>query len=343
MKKIIGLILAFILVFAVAANAFAASKPKITKQPQTQTVKKGGKVTFEVKTSGTVKSRTWYFVDPVSGNKYTGKQLPGAVPGVKVVGKTNANKITLNKVPESMHGWTVYIHINGNGYNFDSEKVMLLISGMEPPASTPETASEQSASSSSGTEKAADVTGDDVPEGSEDVAESAGNDYEPETITVSSNMKILFRTTDPGTPYDRLEFVGSGSFKVSSEDPIASWTVNGMRFELPEPVKEFKVTNVTSSMSLTFKVARPSAAEITVDENNMCKVICKGCKFTYIAGGLRSVSEGEVPAGARINIIADGTEYSKNGYVINGGEAINPGKASFQLTVTEETSVICRK
>lgn len=342
MKKIIGLVLALILVFAVTADAFAASKPKITKQPQTQTVKKGGKVSFEVKTSGTVKSRTWYFVDPVSGNKYTGKQLPAAVPGVKVVGKTNANKITLNKVPESMHGWTVYIHINGNGYNFDSDKVMLLISGMEPPASTPEPVAEQSASSS-GTEKNADVSGDDVPEGSEDVSESAGNDYEPETVIVSSNMKILYRTTDPATAYDRLEFVGSGSFKVSSEDPIASWTVNGMRFELPEPVREFKVTNVTSSMSLTFKVARASAAEIVVDENNMCKVTCKGCKFSYIAGGLRSVSEGEVPAGARINIIADGAEYSRNGYVINGGEAINAGKASFQFTVTEEISIICRK
>ena len=58
---------------------------------------------------------------------------------------------------------------------------------------------------------------------------------------------------------------------------------NMMRFELPEPVKEFKVTNVTSSMSLTFKVARPSAAEITVDENSKTKP----ASFDLNAGTLR--------------------------------------------------------
>ena len=33
MKKIIGLILVFVLLFAVASEAFAGSKPQITKDP----------------------------------------------------------------------------------------------------------------------------------------------------------------------------------------------------------------------------------------------------------------------------------------------------------------------
>ena len=40
MKKIIGLVLVFVLVFAVAANALAAGRPKITKQPETATTNK---------------------------------------------------------------------------------------------------------------------------------------------------------------------------------------------------------------------------------------------------------------------------------------------------------------
>ena len=137
MKKIIGLILVFVLLFAVASEAFAGSKPQITKDPESATVKKGGKVSFSIKTKGTVATVIWYFVDPVSGNEYSGKKLAGAVKGVKVVGPTNGKKITLNKVPEEMHGWKVYAHVNGNGYKIDSQQATLLIAGMDVPAEAP--------------------------------------------------------------------------------------------------------------------------------------------------------------------------------------------------------------
>ena len=60
MKKIIGLILVFVLLFAVASEAFAGSKPQITKDPESATVKKGGKVSFSIKTKGTVSTVIWY-------------------------------------------------------------------------------------------------------------------------------------------------------------------------------------------------------------------------------------------------------------------------------------------
>ena len=137
MKKVIGLILVFILVFAVASGALAGSRPKITRQPETRTVKAGGTVSFSIKTTGTVKIITWYFIDPATGESYTGKQLSGVVKGLKVQ-NPNSSKITLSKVPESMHGWTVYAHVNGNGYNFDSDKAQLLISGIRAECSDPE-------------------------------------------------------------------------------------------------------------------------------------------------------------------------------------------------------------
>ena len=352
MKKIFGCILALILVFTVAANAFAGGKPKIIQQPETMSVKKGGKVTFSIKTSGTVKTIIWYFVEP-DGTEHTGKKLSKEVKDVKVVGRTNASKITLNKVPESMHGWTVYAHVNGNGYKIESDKVKLLISGLETPEETspskdtepvPETKSEaQPEKQTDSKEQSEDQSSSEPEQVPEDESDQALIDNEPETITVTASSKILYKLDDPDTAYSSLEFVGSGSFRVSSEEPISSWTVNGIRFEPLEPIKEFKMTNVSSNISLDIKTYRASSSEIAVDESHMCKVTCSGCRFSYISGGLRSVTEGEVPAGARINIIADSSDYSKNGYVVNGGEAQSAGKASFQLSITDDTTIVCTK
>lgn len=42
MKKLLGIILTLCLVLTLAADAFAASKPEITKQPETATTSKRG-------------------------------------------------------------------------------------------------------------------------------------------------------------------------------------------------------------------------------------------------------------------------------------------------------------
>ena len=334
MKKIVSLFLVFVLVFAVATTVYAASKPRITKQPETATVKAGGKVSFSIKTSGTVDAIIWNFVDPESGNTYTGQKLQGAVSGVKIDGATNGKKITLKRVPESMHGWTVYAHVNGNGYKIDSDKVMILISGMEPPV-TPEPDDNQSSP--------ADKTDDSADAGISDDGDNDGDDEEdsdtPQTFTVTANAKVLYSEDDPDTAHSRLEFTGSGSFIVSSEDPIISWAVNGVRFEPAEPLNKFKVSNVTSAVSLDVRVRR--ASEPVLNEDHLCRISCTGCTFSYIQGGLMSVTEGEVPEGARISVIANSSDLAAGGYVINGDEAQGTGKSSIQLTVTDDTEIVC--
>lgn len=99
--------------------------------------------------------------------------------------------------------------------------------------------------------------------------------------------------------------------------------------------------NVTESIALDVKIARTSAAEAEIDESKMCKVTCKGCTFTYLSKGLRAVTEGEVPSGAPIRIIADNSDLAAGGYIINGGEPENVGKASLQLTVTDDVTIVC--
>ena len=217
MKKCIGLLLIFILVFTVMAGALAGSKPKITKQPESATVKKGGKVTFSITTTGTVDTVIWYFIDPETGNEYTGKKLSGAVKGVKIDGPTNGKKITLKNVPESMHGWTVYAHVNGNGYKVDSDQVQLLISGME----TAEPAATEAPAAESG--NAGQVPGEQ-PASSETLPAPAA-DQPAGPFTVAATSKALRRLDASGNIiddklYSRLEFEETAYILVSSKDQI---------------------------------------------------------------------------------------------------------------------------
>ena len=48
MKKLLGIVLTLCLVLTLAADAFAASKPEITKQPETATTSKKGAVSFSI-------------------------------------------------------------------------------------------------------------------------------------------------------------------------------------------------------------------------------------------------------------------------------------------------------
>ena len=337
MKKIVSLFLVFVLVFT-ATTVYAASKPKITKQPETATVKAGGKVTFSIKTSGTVDAIIWNFVDPESGNTYTGQKLSGAVSGVKIDGATNGKKITLKRVPESMHGWTVYAHVNGNGYKIDSDKVMILISGMEPPVTPEPDEAQPSPADNKGGSGDADIPDDGNSDDDGDSDDDADSDT-PQPFTVTANARVLYSEEDPDTARSRLEFTGSGSFFVSSEDPIVSWAVNGILFEPAEPLNKFKVSNVTSAVSLDIRVRR--ASEPVLNEDHLCRISCTGCTFSYIQGGLMSVTEGEVPEGARISVIANSSDLAAGGYVINGNEAQGTGKSSIQLTVTDNTEIVC--
>ena len=344
MKKMIGVILVLCLVFTFAATAFAGSRPEITKQPESATTNKKGTVQFSVKIKGSVNSITWHFINPATGEDFTGKQLPKQFKGLKV-GNPNGKTITLKKVPEAMHGWTVYVHINGNAYKLDSEKVTLWVYGLEqvapaatePPAESP-AEGEQPEGQDEG--KPDGETGAQTEDGSE------ASDDEPrdKTVTVSATKKILRLLDDAGNPADdkpvsKLEFLNSANILVSSEEPIKSWTINGVRIEPAEPVSEFKLLNVSSDLSMTFDVIRSTAATAQLDESHMCKVTCKGCTFTYLPRGYKNAAEGEVPAGAPIRIIAGSTDLAANGYIINGADPDFQGMLSIQITVTEDITI----
>ena len=390
MKRIIGLVLVCCLVFSVAAGAFAGSRPKITKQPESATTDKKGTVTFSIKTSGTVEVISWHFVSPDGSTDVTGKKLSAAVEGVKVKdNKTNGKSITLKNVPESMHGWAVYAHVNGNGYKLDSERAYIYVYGLDRPDGAPAedtaadegqeageeapaedaapaeeepapeepaaeepaveepTAEEPAAEEPAAEEPAQEEPAAEAPAEAEPAADAA-EEAEPENtvFTITATSKVLRLLDDAGNPVDdtlssSLEFTGIASVLVTSQDPIVSWTLNGIRIQPASPVNEFTVMNITSDLSMDIKTERTSAADAQVDEDHMCKVTCRGCSFTYIRGKLFSVTEGEVPAGAPINIAADSSELAQNGYRVNGGEPENEGKAGFQLTVTDDVEIVC--
>ena len=262
-----------------------------------------------------------------------------------------------------MHGWEVYCHVNGNGYKVDSEKVLLLVYGMEPPAgaassdeeslqsteseqppvdSTPE--NENQVSSDAGQlsqEQSPAESADSIPANPDDIPSSEPDKY----ITVSSASAVLRKLDAMGNiiemePVSSLEFLNTGSFIVTSDEAIKSWTVNGIRFEPADPVHEFKVLNVKEDMSVNILVERSSASPVVLDTDHTCKVVCKGCTFTYLSAGYRSATEGEVPSGAPIRIVADTSGNAAKGYMINGQEAVNQGITAFVYTVTEDIEVI---
>ncbi|MBR2824247.1 MAG: immunoglobulin domain-containing protein [Clostridia bacterium] len=117
----------------------AGAEVTITRQPETQTVKPGGSATFTVKADGARgQAVTWYFTDPESGKTTTGRKLSDEVEGLKVK-SPNTLSITLQHIPEEMHGWTLYCHIGKKGRGVDSEEAMILIGGKEASAAAAET------------------------------------------------------------------------------------------------------------------------------------------------------------------------------------------------------------
>ena len=139
MKRILWLILAMTLIFVFTADAFAASKPKITKQPVDGTVKKG-KVTFTCEITGEIDALSWYFVNPETQEKIASKNIGTKFKKLKVTkpNKGKVKKLALSNVPEELHGWQVYCHVTGNGYRLDSDPAYILFEGKEAPVSEAE-------------------------------------------------------------------------------------------------------------------------------------------------------------------------------------------------------------
>ena len=338
MKRILAMILTVCLVLGIAASALAAAKPEFSQQPKSATTSKKGTVSFSVKIKGTVSNITWYFVNPQTGEKITGKNLKKSFKKINV-SNPNSKKITLKKVPDEMHGWTVYCHIAGNGYKVDSEPVVLNIYGMDPvtePVKISAAAPGAAGDGSTGADGQPAVMNLNVDEEEIEVVDKE--------ITVTASAPVLYTIDAMGkltsdTPQSSIKFVNSGAVAVRSNEAIKNWTVGGYRFEPLEPVNGFNVYNINSDTAVKLGVVRQTAATAAVDDSVLCSVSCNGCAFTYFPKGLVSATEGSVPAGAVITVF---TTSSGLGFSVNGTEPINQGKASFSLTISEDTTITMR-
>jgi hypothetical protein len=370
MKRIVGLILVFCLVFSLFAEALAAPKWEIVQQTKCETNEKKKTVSLSVKVKGKGIKYQWVFVNPEDPeDKVTGKNLSKdkRFKGIKVKDFTKS-KIILSKVPEALHGWYAYCHLYSNAYKLDTDMVAVQLPGMDPapepekPAAAEgegEAGAEGETGTEAGTEGEAAATKEESKDKdtakdtkkADENAEEVGDDdegiaaaEEPKEFTVTANGKYLFKADSMGNPesdegVSSLTFTGTGNVAVKSDDPIKSWTVNGVRIEPEEEMSTFKLLNLSADTTVNVKTAIKTAASAKVDESTTFTVTCDGCSFTYMPKGLKSAKEGEVPSGAVIYVFADKSESAANGYSVNGGEPENLGASSMQLTITGDTSI----
>ena len=364
MKRIVGLILVFCLVFSLFAEAMAEPKWEIVEQPKCTTTKKSTTISIKVKGKG-VKYQ-WVFVNPEDPeDKVTGKNLSKdkRFKGIKVKDFTKS-KIVLSKVPEALHGWNVYCHLYANAYKLDSEPTVVQVYGMDP-APEPEKPAADEGESEGGEEGQAEgqaeggaeaeaapaeetkKADEGTEEGEGEGEDEEGAPAEAKEFTVTANGNYLFKINSMGkTESDEgvssLTFTGSGDVAVISEEPFKSWTVNGVRYEPEDEVTGFKLFNLSGDTSVSVKTAVKTAASAKVDESTTYTVTCTGCSFTYMPKGLKSAKEGEVPSGAVIYVFADTSGGAANGYSVNGGAAENAGASSMQLTITGDTEIVVK-
>ena len=364
--------LAFLLMLCLALSVFsvaAADKPVISKQPETQTVKKGGSCSFTTKIKN-AEGITWYFINPETGEKTTARNITKIFKKL-VVKNPNGQKLTLKKVPEEMHGWTLYCQAKASGYTVKSDTVMILIAGKEAPSSsaaqstepdeggetatTPdEGGSDEGGDSgkkteSAATEKAGDNGNETGDGGDGDGGDEDDEDAPPPTITITAKNALLYKTDRKGNIQDSegqafLTFEGSGNFAVKAEEATAVWTINGVKYQPSEPVTGFVLIDVRQDMTISAQkqkkaaVATPNPAD-NLDYTNKVHIECSGCTFTFMASNLIKQTSGDVPAGAEITIIPEKGKKLTGGYIINGASPVGQGFASYKLTVTEDTEI----
>ncbi len=340
MKKIVALLLICCLTLGLA-TAYAAG-PKITKQPDFGKSKAEGTVIIEIKAKS-FKGLTWRFVNPDTGEELTAKELSKTFNGIKVK-NPNKQKITLEKVPAELNGWEVYCHLTGNGYQVDSDRLTIELSTASEPASEPaSTPAQETVPAAS--EPAAEPVQESAPAepAAEPVpAEDEEDIPEPEMITVTGENVTLYPLDSFGNPLEdsgsfSFTFEEFGSVEARADSDVEYWTINGVRITPDSTVTSVKLQNITSDMIIS--AVAPNDVEMIINASDRIQVTCVGCKFTYMADNLVSVTAGSVPRGADIIVMADSTAAAAGGYSINGGEFTREGKISFRLTVTEDTEI----
>lgn len=353
MKKLLVVLLALCMVFASVSFAFAAGAPKITKQPTSQTTDKNGNVAFALKAT-TYTDIRWHFVNPETGVDVTGRELRDDVlkdvQGFAISVADGRQKVSLSKVPETMHGWDVYAVLsNDKGYSVETERVKLWFFDKEQTGS----AAQSSAPSVGSSDKpeAPDAADDsDASDGSDPEAADESGDAPasaPKAVTVTAEKLTLVPLDSRGNPLEdqaasTLTFEsGSGSVSVRSDTPVKYWVINGIRVEpIGGDVNGFLLKNISRDMTVSAKFNKAaSTSSENVDPDNPCEVTCTGCVFTYLAGGLQSAASGTVPAGATIMVFASSGADASKGYTVNGETGTHAGSPSFRLKVEDDTTI----
>ena len=358
MKKWISFLLAACLVLGIS-GASAATKPRIMDQPVFADSGSGTAIVIKI-TVKNAEGLTWRFVNPQTGEETTATKLPETFPGISVTGP-NRQTLTLENVPPELNGWKVYCHLSGNGYHVDSDPLVIQIGD----ASLPDSSDPAAATSSDVAATASDVPDAQPAENPDSAADPAQAPAEPEAASPAEltpaaepepvSAGILIRgenvllypvqgeddfpvETDGST---ELSFDnGPVSFTAVADGEVDYWVVNGIRLITEDSFVKLTLENVTADVQIRAVLARRSTP--VSDAAGMVQVTCEGCSFTYLDGGLRSVTSGTVPAGAQITVNAASAAAASGGYSINGGEYEKEGKLSIRITVSEDTVIRTR-
>ena len=355
MKKPVSFLLILCLILGLASSALADSGvPTFTQQPSNSTIDKYGNLSLIFKGEDFVPNESsWHFVDPETGNEWTGPQLRDEMKARKVTNFTltaseGKQKLFLTGVPKFMHGWEVYVVLGNNGAKAESDHIHIYYNGLDPAKKYSEAKkdADQKAASSKDTK----TTGGKATDGkatATDGTASAEPEVDPDApkiITVTADKVTICPVDSRGNALEdqaatTLTFEDFGSVAVRSDSPVKYWIVNGIRIEPTDSLTGFVLKNITSDLTISAKFAKAASSSETVDMNTLYEVSCTGCTFTYHKGGLKSVTSGEVPSGATIIVFTSDAKAAAKGFSINGEAPENQGSTSFRLKIEEDTTI----
>ncbi len=367
MKRILTFLLVLSLIVSCSVVAFAAGRPTITQQPQVAAGKSKNSIVISIEAKS-FDSLTWYFVNPASGEKTSGRNISKIFKGLKV-SSPNGRKITLKKVPAEMNGWGVYAHLYGNGYKVDSEMITLQISG------------DSISSSSAGTPAA--------------VSAPASGPYTVNAAAGLELYKVDASGAATGNAAASLTFEGTAAVcvKAAGGKQINGLMINSLRFTPSAPVSSLTLNGIVGPtvisgtvvdgsgevIDLSYNIAEAATAQAPAESADKTgdasesdeeaepydssdellsepvitpvpvntpepaapveggvSVTCENCRFS--GGGYTFATSGTVPAGTQIVVISGATGDLSKGFVINGAEADYKGKSSFRYTVDQDTT-----
>lgn len=236
-----------------------SSLPVITKQPNDVTVKKGKNATFKAAAEGDT-GITWRLVSPDGDEEFLVKDVGKYFKGVTVSGK-NSDALTLKKIPESMHGWSVYCTYANKAGRVVTRNAYIWISGMEQTVNT---------ASGSGRNGLNVETWDDD--------DDDGYDDEPGTYTYTGSLALTLSVsgatlTANGYKGNKVDFTDAGkiSFKVSASNTPAYWVINGARYDFDIVPKTITVKDLTYPMTIEAVAKGKSSSTLLSDKQLQAK------------------------------------------------------------------------